>query len=28
VNLGAQATARATDGLIFSPPFFAPAACW
>src|SRR5258705_5338932 len=26
--LGAQATARATDRLIFRPPFFAPAACW
>jgi len=28
VYLGAQAAARAADGLIFSPPFFAPAACW
>lgn len=28
VDLGAQATARTTKGLIFSPPFFAPAACW
>ncbi len=25
--LGAQAAARATDRLIFRPPFFAPAAC-
>lgn len=25
--LGAQATARAADRLIFRPPFFAPAAC-
>src|SRR6267142_478373 len=28
VNLGAQATARAADRLIFRPPFLAPAACW
>jgi hypothetical protein len=27
VDLGAQAAAGAADGLIFSPPFFAPAAC-
>src|SRR6266851_2327991 len=28
MNLGAQATARAADCLIFRPPFLAPAACW
>ena len=28
VDLGAQATARAANGLIFRPPFLAPAACW
>ena len=28
VDLGAQATAGAAKGLIFSPPFLAPAACW
>src|SRR5258708_24666099 len=28
MNLGAQATARAADRLIFRPPFLAPAACW
>ena len=28
VDLGAQAAARAAKGLIFSPPFWAPAACW
>src|SRR6516162_9360612 len=28
MDLGAQAAARATDGLIFRPPFLAPAACW
>jgi transposase len=28
VDLGTQAAAGAAKGLIFSPPFFAPAACW
>src|ERR1700693_4881660 len=28
VDLGAQAAARAANGLIFRPPFLAPAACW
>ena len=28
VQLGAQLAAGAADGLIFRPPFFAPAACW
>src|SRR3990170_3471353 len=28
MDLGAQAAAGAAKGLIFRPPFFAPAACW
>jgi hypothetical protein len=27
MDFGAQAAARASDGVIFRPPFFAPAAC-
>src|SRR5262249_9978391 len=28
MDFGAQAATRAANGLIFSPPFLAPAACW
>jgi hypothetical protein len=28
MDLGAQTAARAAEGLIFRPPFFAPEACW
>jgi hypothetical protein len=27
MDFGAQAAARASDGVIFRPPFLAPAAC-